>query len=376
MDKMNKEIQSAISELNENIDTFIKDNKKDIEQMKVKMFNEAALPLAKINGDNESYQKADFSNYIRNGVDDFFKKSLNSGTGEAGGYFLPSSIVEKVNNRMKFLSPMRSIAKIMTISSNSIDMLVDSKNPDAGWAAETEEERAETDSPEIQKIKIPVHEIYAKPKANQRLLDDSQVDVGDWLITKISEKIATLENSAFVNGNGTDKPKGFLNYDMVETAEEIEIGKLQCFKTGANGKFADDESALNLLIDVVCSIKPIYAKNAKWVMSRSALSSVRKLKNKDGVALWQPSIAEATPSMLLGYPVILDDDMPALKEGTQSASIAFGDFYSGYQIVDRQGLKIIRDPYTSKPFVEFYASKRTGGAVVDFEAIKILKFEE
>ena len=193
--------------------------------MKVKMFNETTLPLAKVGDDNENYQKADFSNYIRNGVDDFFKKSLNSSTGEAGGYFLPISIVEKVNNRMKFLSPMRSIAKVMTISSNSIDMLVDSKNPDAGWAGDTEEERVETDSPEIQKIKIPVHEIYAKPKANQRLLDDTQINVEEWLITKISEKIATLENAAFVNGNGTDKPKGFLNYDTVDTAEEIEIGK-------------------------------------------------------------------------------------------------------------------------------------------------------
>lgn len=376
MNEINMEIQSAISELNENIDTFIKENKKDIEQMKVKMFNENTLPLAKIDGCNGGYQKADFSNYIRNGIDDFFKKSLNSGTGEKGGYFLPGSIVEKVNSRMKFLSPMRSIAKVMTISSNSIDMLVDSKNPDAGWAGDAEEERAETDSPEIQKIKIPVHEIYAKPKANQRLLDDAQVDVEEWLIAKISEKIAILENDAFVKGNGSDKPKGFLNYDTVDNVEEIEIGKLQHFKTGADGKFTNDESAIDLLIDVICSIKPVYAKNAKWIMSRSALSCIRKLKNNDGIALWQPSIAEATPSMLLGYPVILDDDMPALKNGTKSASIAFGDFRSGYQIVDRQGLKILRDPYTSKPFVEFYASKRTGGAVIDFNAIKILKFEE
>jgi HK97 family phage major capsid protein len=111
-------------------------------------------------------------------------------------------------------------------------------------------------------------------------------------------------------------------------------------------------------------------------MSRSALAAIRKLKNEDGVYLWQPSLSEASPSTLLGYPVIVDDDMPALTEGTESTSVAFGDFRSGYQIVDRQGLKILRDPYTSKPFVEFYATKRTGGAVVDFEAIKLLKFQE
>jgi HK97 family phage major capsid protein len=151
---------------------------------------------------------------------------------------------------------------------------------------------------------------------------------------------------------------------------------LQHFITGANGAFADDESAVNVLIDMVCSLKPIYVKNAKWIMSRSALALVRKLKSADGTYLWQPSLSQSAPSTLLGYPVIIDDDMPAIQADTASTSIAFGDFLSGYQIVDRQGLRILRDPYTSKPFVEFYATKRTGGAVVDYDAIKLLKFEE
>lgn len=367
--------QSTVSNFDGNINAIAKSNRNsNVEQ--IKTVNETTLPLEKIDNNNGTrYQKADFSNYIRNGIDDFFQKSLDSSSGKNGGYFLPTFLVEQIHDRMKFLSPMRSIAKVMTVSSNSIDMLVDSKNPDAGWTGDNKENK-ETETPEIQKIKIPVHEIYAKPKASQRLLDDTQVNVEEWLITKISEKIAMLENSAFVSGNGTDKPKGFLNYETVDSAEKIEIGKLQHFKTGTDGKFPDDTSTVNLLIDIVCSVRPIYARNAKWIMPRSALSCIRKLKNKDGVALWQPSIAEATPSMLLGYPVILDDDMPALKEGTKSSSIAFGDFSSGYQIVDRSGLKIIRDPYTSKPFVEFYVSKRTGGAVIDFEAIKVLKFEK
>lgn len=380
MNEINKEIQSAISELNENIDAFVKSNTQDINQMQIKMLgsDNSMLPMAKISNDNNNcmnnYRCSAFSDYIRSGNDTYMKKSLTNSTGEAGGYFLPEPIVQHINDRLKFLSPMRSIARVMTISTNSIDMLVDSKNPDAGWAGEGEE-REETDSPEIQKIKIPVHEIYAKPKANQRLLDDTQINVEEWLVTKIAEKIAALENAAFISGSGTDKPTGFLSYDTV-AGSEMTAGKLEHFKTGVDGKFESDAAAVSLLIDMVCSIKPIYVKNAKWIMSRSALACIRKLKNNDGVSLWQPSIAEATPSTLLGYPVILDDDMPVLKEGTKSASVAFGDFYSGYQIVDRQGLKILRDPYTSKPFVEFYASKRTGGAVVDFDAIKILKFEE
>lgn len=377
MNEINKEIQSAISELNENIDAFVKSNTQDINQMQMKMLesDSAMLPLAKISNDNDhhNYRASAFADYIRNGNDTYMKKSLSSGTGEAGGYFLPEPVVQHINDRLKFLSPMRSIARVMTISTNSVDMIVDSKNPDAGWTGE-EDERDETDSPEVQKIKIPVHEIYAKPKANQRLLDDAQINVEEWLVTKIAEKIAALENAAFINGSGEDKPTGFLSYETVN-GSEMSAGKLEHFKTGADGKFEDDATAVSLLIDMACSIKPIYVKNAKWIMSRSALACIRKLKNSDGVSLWQPSIADATPSTLLGYPVILDDDMPALKEGAKSASVAFGDFYSGYQIVDRQGLKILRDPYTSKPFVEFYASKRTGGAVVDFDAIKILKFE-
>ena len=246
--------------------------------------------------------------------------------------------------------------------------------PDAGWTSENEE-RIETDSPEVKKIKIPVYELYAKPKANQHLLDDSEIDVEEWLIDKIAEKFASLEDSAFINGDGTSKPHGFLKYSS-NSDENRTFGILQHFLTGAKGKFVDNDSALNILIDMVCSIKPIYVKNAKWIMSRSALSEIRKIKNGDSLPIWAPSIADATPSTLLGYPVIIDDNMPALVNGQESTSVAFGDFSSGYQIVERQGLSILRDPYTSKPFVEFYASKRVGGDVIDFDAIKLLKFDE
>lgn len=185
-----------------------------------------------------------------------------------------------------------------------------------------------------------------------------------------------LENNAFINGDGENKPKGFLKYTMVTDPENIEIGKLQCFKSGMNGDFVGDTEATNLLIDMSYSIKPIYAKNAVWIMSRSALARIRKLRKNNGTCIWEPAISEASPSTLLGYPVYVDDDMPALQKNSASASVAFGDFKAGYQIVDRQGLKILRDPYTSKPFVEFYISKRTGGGVVDFDAIKVLKFEQ
>jgi HK97 family phage major capsid protein len=372
---MNEDFQNAIEELNNNIETLLENNEKKLNAVKIKMQKgekNMSLPLSQ-NLENNSDQKYNFSDYIRKGVDSFLKKSLNSVNENEGGHFVPAKIATQIADRLKFLSPMRSIAKITTISTNSMDMLVDSKTPGAGWASEASTEREETDSPEIKKIKIPVYEIYAKPKASQRLLDDAQINVEEWLINKIAEKIACLENQAFVNGNGSDKPKAFLQYAS-EASSSREFGKLQHFCTGADGKFSESNNAIDILLDMVYSLKPIYVKNAKWLMSRSALAEVRKLKNSDGVSLWQPSLAESTPSTLLGYPVVIDDDMPNLVSGTASVSVAFGDFRSGYQIVDRQGLQILRDPYTSKPFVEFYATKRTGGAVVDFEALKLLKF--
>jgi HK97 family phage major capsid protein len=372
---MNKEIKEAISELNTNVEEFIRNNeekKMEINMMKNKA--NATMPLSG-NLDGDVYKKSNFGEYIRKGNDGFLKKALSDKEGSCGECFVPREIALRINERLTLLSPMRAISRVITISSNSVDLLVDSQMPDAGWVARNDEEREETDHPEVQKIKIPVHEIYAKPKVSQKLLDDSQIDMEEWLTTKVAEKIAALENDAFVNGSGHERPLGFLKVDS-EDKEKRNFGKLQHFYSGGAGKFEDADNAVDLLVNMVCSLKPIYVKNAKWIMSRSALAEIRKLKNGDGVCLWQPSLSKATPSTLLGYPVIIDDDMPALLEGTESTSVAFGDFYSGYQIVDRQGLKILRDPYTSKPFVEFYATKRTGGAVVDFDAIKLLKFKE
>ncbi|MDR2765942.1 MAG: phage major capsid protein [Holosporaceae bacterium] len=364
---MNREIQEAISELNGSIDDFIGNRGMVAPEA---MNATKAMPLSE-NLHGDSHMKSDFGDYIRRGVDNFLTKSMSDGSGESGGHLAPQEIALQVNEKLKFLSPMRRISHIVTISTNSIDMLVDSKLPEAGWAAASENEREETDAPEIKKIKIPVHEIFAKPKANQRLLDDSQINVEEWLMTKVAEKIAALENDAFVNGDGDNKPSGFLNCESAE-GEKRDFGKLQHFYTGAAGSLGANGDAVNTLIDMVCSLRPFYVRNAKWVMSRSALAGIRKLKNKEGMCLWQPSLMESSPSTLLGYPVVLDDDMPAVAD--DSTSVAFGDFYSGYQIVDRQGLKILRDPYTSKPFVEFYVTKRTGGNVVDFDAIKLLKF--
>ena len=341
-------------------------NQNTVKNLNKKGENRMKLPLNTSVNTNEF-----FSDFIRSGADNFLKKSLNENSDKDGAVFLPSNILQKIDDKLRYLSPMRDISRITTISSSSIDILVDEKLPGANWCAENSE-RKETTSPELKKIKINVHELCAKPKASQALLDDAQIDVESWLIEKISENFASLEDDAFINGDGKNKPHGFLK---CKTSLENEAGSLQYFLSGAKGKFANSETALNTLIEIVCSLKPHHVKNANWIMSRSALAEIRKIKNNDGASIWQMSMSEATPATLLGYPVIIDDNMPTLNSDAGTFSVAFGDFLSGYQIVDRQGLSVLRDPYTSKPFVEFFASKRVGGDVVDFDAIKLLKFD-
>ncbi len=336
------------------------------ENLKKEGNNKMRLPL-----NTETKDAENFADFIRSGMANYLKKSLNESSEKDGAVFLPQNILQKIDEKMIYLSPMRNISHITTISSSSIDILVDEKLPGANWCAENNEHK-ETSSPELKKIKINVHELCAKPKASQILLDDAQIDVENWLIEKVSENFANLEDDAFINGDGKNKPRGFLK---CKTSMESKSDNLQYFLSGAKGKFANAEVALDTLIEMVCSLKPHHVKNATWIMSRSALAEIRKIKNHDGVSIWQMSMSEATPATLLGYPVVIDDNMPALNAEAGTFSVAFGDFMSGYQIVDRQGLTVLRDPYTSKPFVEFFVSKRVGGDVVDFDAIKLLKFD-
>ena len=336
------------------------------ENLKEKGNRKMRLPLNIETSDNEN-----FAYFIRSGVDSYLKKSLNESSDKDGAVFLPQNILQKIDDKMRNLSPMRNISRVTTISSSSIDILIDDKLPGANWCTENSE-RKETSSPELKKIKINVHELCAKPRASQILLDDAQIDVESWLIEKVSENFANLEDDAFINGDGKNKPHGFLK---CKTSRESKTDNLQYFLSGAKGKFVNSEMALDILIEMVCSLKPHHVKHATWIMSRSALAEIRKIKNHDGVSIWQMSMSEATPATLLGYPVVIDDNMPALNAEAGTFSVAFGDFLSGYQIVDRQGLTVLRDPYTSKPFVEFFVSKRVGGDVVDYDAIKLLKFD-
>lgn len=311
-----------------------------------------------------------FKNYVRKGIEQGLmeQKSLSSAQDNSGGFLIPQAVTEMINTKLMDHSMMRRLSRVTSISTDTLELLLEKGDASVGWVAETAD-RGETDTPELAKVRIPVHQIYAKPRVSQKLLDDSFVDVEGWLSNKISENMAGVENAAFIHGDGQGKPRGILTYETCDFGH-AEWGKIEIVKTGEDGKITDP----NCLLDAMQALKTKYLKGACWLMSRSAAGAIRKLKDQTGAYLWQPGLTADAPNTLFGYPVVLSDDMPAVEVGKQTSSIVFGNFKDAYQIVDRAQLNILRDPFSAKPYVEFYATKRVGGEVINFDALKIVAF--
>jgi len=239
----------------------------------------------------------------------------------------------------------------------------------AGWVGGTGA-RAQTGTPALGVLEFPTAELYANLAATQTLLDDSFVNLEDWIAGEVEEAFAGQERAAFVNGDGDDKPRGFLDYDLVAEGAHV-WGKIGYVATGVDAGFAAADP-VDDLIDLIYAPKPQFRQNARFVMNRKTVSSVRKLKDDDGHYIWEPN--DAGGATLLGYPITEIEDMPDIA--ADAPAIAFGDFARGYLIVDRAGVRVLRDPYSAKPYVLFYVTKRVGGGVQNFDAIKALKFGE
>jgi HK97 family phage major capsid protein len=329
----------------------------------------AKRPFVSVKEESMSYQNTAFFDYIRKGIENGLEqKSLSSENDSVGGYLIPDQTEQTIQSTLKTLSPLRHLARVTSIAHDTFELLVEKGEADAGWITETGDPK-ETKTPELMKVKIPVHQLYARPRATQKLLDDAKINVENWLAEKISEKMLSLENAAFINGDGEGKPMGILSYGLVSVGKG-EWGKFEQVKTKAAYGIEDAD----VLLDIVHSLKSAYLDGASWLCSRSALASIRRLKDKTGAYLWQPAMALQSPGTLLGYPVYTCDDLPALEENKATNSVLFGNFSSTYQIVDRSGIHILRDPFSSKPYVEFYTTKRVGGDVINFEALKVLSF--
>ncbi len=322
-----------------------------------------------------AHKAAFFDGYVRKGLerdlDRLEAKALNIGTPAEGGFTVPEELDQRIERRLRDISPIRAIASVVQIGSANYKKLVTLTGPASGWVGEADP-RAETTAPTFAEVAPPLGEVFANPAATQAMLDDAFFDVESWLAEELSIEFAGKEGAAFVAGDGVNKPSGFLTAPTAALDDATRaFGTLEHVPTGVDGAFpAADPS--DILFDLVHSLKAGYRAEARFVMNAATLNVIRKFKDVDGDYLWRPGLESGQASTLLGFPVVEAEDMPDIASG--SLAVAFGNFARGYLVTDRMGTRILRDPYSNKPFVHFYATRRVGGGVINSDALKLLKF--
>ena len=333
-----------------------------------------ARPNLSAHAEMDVPHKKAFGAYLRTGDDDGLRglvlegKAMSGAVSADGGYLLDPQTAASIQSMLVSSTSLRSVANVVQIDATSYDVIIDSSEVGSGWQTELSAV-SETSTPVINRISIKLNELSAMPKASQRLLDDSAFDVEGWLAGKIATRFVRAEVAAFINGDGIDKPKGIMLPVKVANTSWV-WGQLGYIPTGAAADFAATNSA-DCIITLVYSLIADYRANATFLMNSKTAGAVRKMKDADGRFLWSDGLAVGEPSRLMGYPVLISEDMPDIA--ANAYPMAFGDFKSGYTIAERPDMRLLRDPFSAKPNVLFYASKRVGGDITDFAAIKLLK---
>jgi HK97 family phage major capsid protein len=294
---------------------------------------------------------------------------MSVGSDPDGGYLVPEEIEQAIGKRLAAISPIRSIAAVREVSASVYKKPFMTAGPAVGWVGETAA-RPQTASPTLDELSFPAAELYAMPAATPTLLEDAAVNVDEWLAAEVEAAFAEQEGTAFVSGDGVNKPKGFLSYAKVANSSWV-WGQIGTIATGV----ADDwpaSDASDVLVDLIYAVRAGYRQNGAFVMNRKTQAAIRKFKDASGNYLWQPPAIAGGRASLMTFPVVEAEDMPDIA--ASAYPIAFGDFRRGYLVVDRTGVRVLRDPYSAKPYVLFYTTKRVGGGVQDFDAIKLLKF--
>lgn len=365
---------SEVSAFQGEVKALVKQQDERVTMLDRKMTGYGRPPLAAAAETGAPHRKA-FNAYLRTGDDDGLRglvlegKAMNSAVAADGGYLVDPQTAEAIRSMLVSTASIRAIAQVVQVEAASFDVLIDRSEVGSGWATEVGTQ-AETATPVLERVSIALHELSAMPKASQRLLDDSAFDVEGWLAGKIATRFLRAESAAFVSGDGVDKPKGFLTPPKVANASWA-WGSLGYVASGAASDFSATNPA-DCIINLVYALGAEYRANATFVMNSKTAGAVRKMKDADGRFLWSDGLAAAEPARLMGYAVLICEDMPDIAAGAHA--IAFGDFRAGYTIAERPDLRILRDPFSAKPHVLFYASKRVGGDVTDFAAIKLLRF--
>lgn len=362
-----------IVERQDQADAAISTLRSDVDEVKTRLdkVSRAAAVRPAISSETNSQEVKGFvDGYLRRGHESELK-SFNSVSPTDGGYAVPRELDAMIASQLKAISPIRSIAQIVQTGTSGYRKLVSTGGIASGWVSEIGN-RTETGTPDFAEIAPPSGELYANPAASQSMLDDVGFDLENWVANEVAMEFARAEGAAFVNGTGSDQPAGFLTANTSTTEDSMRnFGSLQYIGSGnaAGLNSAPEEK----LVDLIHTLKSGHRQGASFVMNSATLAEVRKLKTADGAFLWTPGMVEGQPDRLLGYPVVEAEDMPDVAAG--EFPIAFGNFRHGYLIAESSATHMLRDPYTNKPFVHFYTSKRIGGQVLDSNAIKLLKIE-
>lgn len=355
------------------IDAALDDQRRKMDRILI----EKSRPLLAASEKSEPFSrehKSAFRNYMRTGealgLKGIEEKALSAGSGPDGGYLVPVPAEREILRRMANISPIRAVASVREISTATYKKAFCPTGPAAGWVAESDA-RPQTASQQIADLTFPAMEIYAMPAATQTLLDDAAVDLEQWIAEEVNTVFAEQEGAAFINGNGVGKPSGLLSYTKSNVAG-WSWGKTAYVPTGVAAGFAASNPS-DILVDLIYTLRAGYRQNGRFLMNRKTQAQIRKFKASTGEYLWSPPAQLGAPATLMNFPIIEAEDMPDIAAG--SFALAFADFNRCYLIVDRVGIRVLRDPYSTKPYVLFYTTKRVGGGIQDFDAIKLLKFD-
>ncbi len=330
--------------------------------------NQTPISRPLMAGTKPAANSAFVNGYIRQGRE-VELKSFTGAVAADGGFAVPREIDGQIDALLKMASPVRAIANVVRVGSAGYRKLVTRSGVASGWASEIAA-RPVTNTPVFEEVVPSFGELYAQPAATQAMLDDAQFDVEGWLAQEIATEFAKAEGTAFVSGDGVHKPKGFLTYPTnAQLDQNRPFGTVQHIATGVAADFGT--APQDKLVDLVHAVRAPYRQGAVWVMNAATLGRVRKFKDGQGGYIWQPALMAGQPDLLLGFPVVESEDMPEIAANT--LPIAFGNFKAGYLIAERQETAILRDPYSNKPYVNFYATRRVGGGLINSEAIKLLK---
>lgn len=364
LDEVKKGNHDALQALKvERINADIGGLQKTVDELNMRMASAQMGGATTGNGPKDPEYTGAFQAHFRRGD---VQAALNKGQAAEGGYLAPIEWDRTITDRLVLVSPIRSIAAVQPISTAGFSKLFNNRGTTSGWVGETSP-RPQTNTPEFGSLTYTPGEIYANPAATQQMLDDAEINLESWLSGEVETEFALQEGRAFVAGDGANKPTGLLRYIEGGAAAAVHPwGAIQTVDSGNAAAITSDS-----IIDLIYALPSVYTGNARFIMNRNTQAALRKLKDGQGNYLWQPSYVAGQPATLSGYPITEVSDMPDVA--ANATPIMFGDFKRGYLIVDRTGVRVLRDPYTNKPYVHFYTTKRVGGGLLNPDVLKALR---